>query len=385
MTDPLTPGVLVVGAGPAGLATSRALARKDVPHVVLERGDRVGHTWTQFYDSLTLHTAKRLSALPDRRFAKSVSTFPTRNDVVAYLDDYAREFALPVKTGMDVVSLTREGDLWVARTRAGDAVSAPVAVVATGIAANPVLPAIEGLDRFRGVVIHSVEYRRPRPFAGQRVLVIGAGNSAGEIATELALAGVATTIAMRSGATLLPRSVLGVPIQYLGLALDAFPRSVQRRCASALRRASALLGARSPVPPPPDAQCPRVPLIGLRLGELLRSGRLGLRPGVDAFTPEGARFAGGTAESFDAVILATGYRAALDFLNGSIGLDPCGFARRRDLVKSADKADLYFVGHNYGIRGSLHNIARDARVTARDIVRGNRQIRQPAWNVPNVH
>ena len=224
---------------------------------------------------------------------------------------------------------------------------------------------VHGRDAFRGRVLHSVKYQRPDGFAGQRVLVVGAGNSAGEIATELADARAQVTLAVRTGAVVVPREVAGIPVQFLSLVVGAFPRSAQRIATSALARVSGVLHGRPVLPPPQHSACPRVPLIGLRLADALRAGTVVLKGGIHAFAERGVRFDDQSEERFDAVILATGYRAAVGLLGRLVHVDPCGFARRRDRVASDDQPDLYFVGHNYSIQGALFNISRDARIVAR--------------------
>ena len=359
--------VLVIGAGPAGLATSAALTRAGVGHRVLERGDQVGHTWAHLYDSLVLHTAKRLSALPGLPFPSSTPRFPTRRDLLDYLRRYADTFRLPIDTRTDVVSVRRDGGGWVVRTAAGADLHAGAVVVATGIVANPYEPAIPHRDEFRGRLLHSVDYHRPDSFTGRRVLVVGAGNSAGEIAVELAREGAQVTLAVRTGAIVVPREVAGIPIQYFGVALGALPRSAQRLATSAMGQVSTLLHGRAILPAPPRSVCPRVPLIGLHLADALRARTILLKGGIAAFTESGVQFDDMSEAAFDAVILATGYRAAVGLLGPLIHVDPCGFARRRDRVASDDQQDLYFVGHNYGIQGALYNIARDARIVARHL------------------
>src|SRR5438034_11244902 len=98
---------LVIGAGPAGLATSAALSRERVQHVVLERGEQLGQTWANLYDSLVLHTAKGLSALPGLRFSRATPLFPSREDFLSYLHRYADQFRLPVPTLADVATRGR--------------------------------------------------------------------------------------------------------------------------------------------------------------------------------------------------------------------------------------------------------------------------------------
>src|SRR5436305_4996227 len=106
---------VVVGAGPAGLATSRELVRHGVEHVVLERGDRVGYSWSNLYESLTLHTGKHMSALPGLRLPRSAPLFVPREAFVTYLSSYAGKFALPVRTHWKVTaieSLTNTDSRW---------------------------------------------------------------------------------------------------------------------------------------------------------------------------------------------------------------------------------------------------------------------------------
>jgi hypothetical protein len=133
-------------------------------------------------------------------------------------------------------------------------------------------------------------------------------------------------------------------------------------------RGTAWLGTlvRGPSPLPPAAassgDCPDVPLIGFSLVDALKSGAVGLRPGLEAFTSTGVRFSDGSEAPYDDVLFATGYRATMGFLEADgVGRDSCGFARRADRVTSSDRPSLFFVGHNYDSRGGLCNLAIDAK------------------------
>lgn len=359
--------VVVVGAGPAGLATSRELTRRSIHHVVLERGETVGHTWANLYDSLVLHTGKHLSSLPGLPFGPRAPLFPPRAEFLDYLRLYASMFRLPVRTSTPAGRIERDGDAgWRVVTARGNIVARAV-VMATGIVANPVIPAFPGRDLFRGRVLHSVEYRRPGPFAGFRVLVVGAGNSAGEIAPELARAGAHVTVSVRSGATAVPRELLGLPIQYFAVVTSLLPAPLQRAVLAATARLGELRRGPSPLPPAPPSACPDVPLIGFHLIDAIRNGSVRLAPALERFTMDGVRFAGGVEQPFDAVILATGYHPALATLGGLVTLDRCGFASRERRVASRDAPGLFFVGQTYDRRGGLFNIGRDARRAARMI------------------
>src|SRR4029450_10409741 len=182
----------------------------------------------------------------------------------------------------------------------------------------PYIPEFPNLTQFKNRVIHSVEYRRPEPFARERVLVVGVGNSAGEISAGLANAGAQVTVAIRSGARVVPRDLFGVPVQYLGVALRHVPRSWLLRTMSITGAIAESIRGAPPLPPPVDSACATVPLIGFHLADAVKAGRIQLAAGVAEFTAEGVRFVDGAQRSFDTVILATGYRAALALLGNDI-------------------------------------------------------------------
>jgi hypothetical protein len=367
--------VAIVGAGPAGLASSRELSRAGIEHRVVERGPDIAHTWVNLYDSLVLHTGKPLSALPGMPFSASTPLFPSRKAFVDYLRGYASRFQVPVDTGTDVAAVVRDAGGWALHTTQGKELRAGAVIMATGIVANPYVAEIPKRECFRGAVIHSVDYRRPGMFAGKRVLVVGAGNSAGEISVDLAGAGAHVTVAVRSGARVVPLQMLGIPIQYFAVALSRLPREMQRRIQLAIGRVSEHVRGGRVLPQPVASDCSPVPLIGFHLVDAIRAGAILLRGAVAEFTTDGVRFVNGAEEPFDHVILATGFRAALKPLGHVVRSDACGFALRRNRVVSADQPGLYFVGHNYDTRGGLRNIGQDARLAATLIARSRGVVR----------
>jgi thioredoxin reductase len=379
---------IIIGAGPAGLATSRELKVRGVEHVVLERGDSVAHSWANSYDSLTLHTGKHMSGLPGMRLLRSAPLFVSRAEFVRYLSDYAKRFELPVRTGWNVrrvERLTGGEDRWLVRaaTPNGDAtISCRDLIVATGIMANPRKPDIAGGDAFTragGQLIHSVDYRRPDEYVDNRILVVGVGNSGGEIASELARAAnhngkkPRVTIAVRSGANVVPREILGLPIQYLAFYIRKLPRVAREAVVRLVGKIVEKRRGPPVLPRPAYGPLDAIPLIGFNLVDAIRDGLIEVRGGVERLTARGAAFADGKTPaevSFDVVILATGFAPALAPLGQLIRVDAKGFALRHDRVTSADHEGLYFVGHNYDATGGLFNIARDApmvgqRVAAR--------------------
>ncbi len=176
---------VVVGAGQAGLAASHHLARRGLPHVVLDANDRVGDAWRHRWDSLRLFTPARYSSLPGMAFPAPPATYPTKDQVADYMQAYAREFRLPIRTGVEVQRLSRDGDRF--EVDAGDRVwLAEHVIVATGHSHAPRIPPFAAeLDRDI-VQLHSRAYRNPSQLQAGDVLVVGAANSGAEIAVEVA-------------------------------------------------------------------------------------------------------------------------------------------------------------------------------------------------------
>ena len=351
---------VIIGAGPAGLAAAQVLRRRGLRFRLLERGDRPGHSWSRLYDSLTLHTGKHLSALPGMRFPRSTPLFPSRDDFLDYLESYVRTFDLDVETGTPVTTVERDG-VWLVHTP-NETIATQTLIVATGIIPGPFVPDIPGRAGFEGRLMHSIDYLRPAPFVGRRVLVVGVGNSGGEIGAELARAGVDTTIAVRSGANVVPRTIAGVPIQYLSVYVRKLPRGAQERIVAAIGHISEKRRGPPVLPRPPYSPLDAIPLIGFNLADEIRAGRVAVRPGLERFTRNGVLFTDRTEADFDDVILATGFRPALGPIAHLVRTDERGFALRTDRIRSADHQDLYFIGHNYDSSGGLQNIVRDARL-----------------------
>ena len=357
--------VLIVGAGPAGLATAYELSRRKIPYRLFERGPSLGTSWVNAYDSLRLHTGRHMSVLPGHRFPAGTPLFPTRDQFVAYLKEYADRAAIRIETGSEVTALRREGESWIAMVNGAPVYGAAV-VMATGIMSKPVVPDIPGFDAFTGDIIHSVTYRRPDAYRGQRVLVVGVGNSGGEIASELGAQGAQVTVLVRQGANVVPRAIAGVPIQYLAIAMRRLPRGARVVIASAMQRISRLRAGSDLLPRPPWTPLDRVPIIGFHLLEAIAAQKVQVKLGtIDRATSSAVHFSDGTQAEFDAIILATGFAPALDPLGTLVQLDHQGFPMRTDNVTSADQPGLWFVGMRYDTTGAIANIKDDAQLVGR--------------------
>ncbi|MFS8099346.1 NAD(P)/FAD-dependent oxidoreductase [Lentzea alba] len=176
---------IVIGAGQSGLATAHALLERGSRPLVLEAGDEPVGSWPHYYDSLTLFSPARYSALPGLPFPGDPERYPHRDEVVSYLRTYAARLNADVRTGCRVTEVVHDSEYRVT-TADGEIFTAPVVIAATGGFGNPHRPALPGLDAFPGTVLHAARYHCPEPFRGRRVVVVGAGNSAVQIAAELA-------------------------------------------------------------------------------------------------------------------------------------------------------------------------------------------------------
>ena len=173
--------VLIVGAGAAGLAAAGELGRRGISAVVLERGDSVATSWRRRYDRLRLNTSRWTSNLPHARYPKAASLFPSRDQVIGYLEDYAARHNIEISSGTIVERVDRDAHHWTLTTSAGQMTAAHV-IIATGHQHTPLIPAWPGREQFSGRLLHSSEYRNPREFHGADVLVVGPGCSGMEIA-----------------------------------------------------------------------------------------------------------------------------------------------------------------------------------------------------------
>jgi len=176
-------GTIIVGGGQAGLATGYHLARRGLPFVILDAGDRVGDSWRNRWDSLRLFTPARYDSLPGMKFPAPGFSYPSKDETASYLEAYAANFDLPVRSGVKVDRLFKERDRFV--VTAGDfRFEADNVVVASGAYHNPRVPEFAADLDPAIVQLHSSQYRDPSQLREGGVLVVGAGNSGAEIALE---------------------------------------------------------------------------------------------------------------------------------------------------------------------------------------------------------
>ncbi|HEY5665399.1 MAG TPA: NAD(P)/FAD-dependent oxidoreductase [Gammaproteobacteria bacterium] len=366
--------VLIVGAGAAGLSTAAALGRRGITARLIDRDTTIGGSWARRYAALHLHTIRRFSGLAHYPIPADRPQYLSKDAYAAYLRGYAARLGLDVVLGQDVQSVqpaSRAGGGWEVVSSSG-AQCARAVVVATGLYAEPLVPAVTGSDQFTGTLLHAAAYHDAAPYLGKRVLVVGLGNSGAEIAADLAAHGAGSVcVSIRTPPPIVSREMFGfVPVQLFGIALSpvGLPRIVDR-VSGALRRLSLGDLTRYGLQPatwgPFTEQRPAV--IDTGFLKQLKLGRIDPRPATAGFDMNEVIYSDGRREEVDAVIMATGYRTGLGKLLGrSAPIDAAG--RPVDpLDVMAAVPGLYFVGFTETVRGQLFEINRQSRRVAADI------------------
>jgi putative flavoprotein involved in K+ transport len=284
--------LVIIGAGQSGLAAAQQAQLHGLEPLVLEARERPTGSWPDYYDSLRLFSPARFSGIPDAPFPGDPDHYPSRDEVSEYLTTFADRLGVEIRTSVRVMAVHAPADGgFRIETAAGDEIEAAGLVAATGSFSNPYRPSLPGQEHFQGRILHAAEYRSPEPFAGQRVVVVGGGNSAVQIAYDLAEVAT-TTIASRG------------PLQFVDQRPDG--RDIHHRLTAGfddlpLEWLAPLLTATLVLDPG-------------TYGKALADGLLDRRPMFTAFDAETVTWADGTREQVDAVVFATGYRPALDYL-----------------------------------------------------------------------
>jgi putative flavoprotein involved in K+ transport len=364
MPRPDAATVVIVGAGPAGLGVAGALAERGIAARVLERDHAIGARWRGRYDRLRLHTVRSFSGLPGEPIPRRCTRYVAKDDYADYLERYVRRLRLDVRLGIDVRQVSANGDGWWLEANEASLRSASV-VVATGRYDRPWMPDWPGRSTFRGVLQHAAEFRRGWDLRGQRVLVVGLGNSGAEIAAELTEHAASVAVSVRTTPPIARRQVGGVPLQLLGIALAPLPAGPVDGVGALLRRMSVgdlgAYGLGRAAWGPFAARRP--PVIDAGFLTALRAGRLRVVPAVVAVTEDGVVLENGVEERFDAIVAATGYRTSLDDL-----VDVPGVLTADGVPRSTrPREGLYFVGFRDSVRGQLFEASREARRVAADL------------------
>jgi hypothetical protein len=322
------PRIAIIGAGPSGLATVKTLAAAGLTDIAcLEAQDELGGNWVyrdatghaSVYETTHIISSKRLSQYSDFPMPASYPDFPSHRQVLDYFRAYADRFGLGrfIRFGVTVEHAAPEADgRWRLRLATAGGVAEEVfdrLVVCSGHHWSPSEPHYPGT--FSGRTLHAHDYRRAEPFRGERVLVVGGGNSACDIAVETSRVSAFTAISMRRGYHIVPKVVFGMPIDIAYRRLRHLPKWLRQRVLDLLLRVVVGRYDRYGLQAPERRVMEMHPTLNSELLYLIRHGRVHPRVGIERFDGAAVHFSDGTVEPYDAVIFATGYRTRFPFFD----------------------------------------------------------------------
>lgn len=370
------PRVAVVGAGPAGLAALKALVDVGVSPVGYEVGERPGGLWVRdngraespAYGSLHLNTSKGRTEFADFPMPAEWPDYPSADLVAGYLADYARTFDLDrhVRYGTTVVSVEREGPgEWVVTTEDGTADRFDAVVVANGHNREPKWPEPAHPGDFDGRSMHAHDYRDAETFRGRRVLVVGMGNSAMDIAVDASYVSRGPVLlSARRGVHIVPKYLFGRPSDATGGALSALPWRVRQAVAQTMLRFAVGDPSRYGLPTPAGGLFQNHPTISDTIHHRLTHGEVEARAGIERFEKDRVVFTDGRSDQVDLVVWATGYRVTVPFLSKRwLGPDPEAMPLY-ERVFHLDDPGLMFVGLMQSTGAALPVVEAQAKLAA---------------------
>lgn len=353
--------VAVIGAGSSGIAALKVLREAGLEATAFEVSDRIGGNWaihnpngmSAAYETLHMNTSRERMQYSDFPVDPELPDFPRHDQVARYFDDYADHFGLRphirFRTRVDHVRPLHGGGFEVTTTALPDAVpraegagpsgareAGPsrterfdAVVVANGHHWLPRWPdpMPEGAGSFTGELMHAHAYRTPRQWTDRRVVVVGLGNSATDIAVDASYLAASTTLSVRRGAHILPKYLFGVPFDRFGVAPGV---SDAARWAAARPLIAAVTGpmTRYGLPKPDHRLAEAHPTVSNRILDRLAHGAITVRPTIERFEGPEVVFSDGTRQEADVVVFCTGYSMAMPFLDPEV-LDPRGDNRVR--------------------------------------------------------
>jgi cation diffusion facilitator CzcD-associated flavoprotein CzcO len=316
---------LVIGAGPAGLATARALAARGLPYDQVERNEGVGGIWdidapgSPMYEAAHFISSRTLSGFPGFPMGADLPDYPDHRQVLGYLRDFAAAYRLGgrVETGRSVSSVQAEGGRYLVTLDGGEQRSYAAVVCCSGAQWTPRMPEIP--EAFTGEVVHSKEYRDLEQLRGRRVLVIGGGNSACDIVVDAARAAERAVISMRRGYWFIPKHVFGVPSDVFAARGPHLPKRIEQALFGFVLTKLYGKPERLGLPKPDHRVFETHPVLNSNLFLALQHGDVVPRPGIADMAGTTVTFTDGSTEDVDLVIAATGYRHTIPYAQDLFG------------------------------------------------------------------
>lgn len=366
---------LVLGAGPAGLAAARALRRRGIGAVVLERGADVCGSWRAGYEGLAINSTRRLSSLPWMRIDAASGPWVASHDLVLYGERYARRFVPDIRFGHEILAIDREGGGWTVRTDQGDYWS-PWVIVALGLNAKPYTPPWEGVAGFSGELLHARAFRRSATYRGKEVVVVGVGASGTDIAVRLAEGGAGRVwLSIRTPPLVMRRHLSTAALSLVIKEGRRPPKFLVDRSGIWVHRLLWGDMTQFGLATPTEGLATGLEVRGhgstvdRGMMSAIRAGRIRVLPAVERFDGADVVLANGARVQPDTVIAATGQRTGLRRLLGELEVL---HEDERPLVHGGDTGPaapgLHFIGYRLPA-GQLLDLRFDAPAIARRLSR----------------
>jgi thioredoxin reductase len=355
------PGVCIIGAGSSGITAAQVLHARGVAFDCFELGSEVGGNWrygndnqmSSAYESLHINTSRQLMEYAARPMPADLPDYPSHRQIAAYFDDFVDHFGFRDRISFrtEVVKVQPSGGGYDVTVRPVGGVPEMRhyghVIVANGHHWDPRWPepSFPGAETFPGEQLHAHHYRTPDPLVGKRVLVLGIGNSACDIAVESSRVARSTDLAMRRGAHIVPKYLLGVPTDRLtDSPIARAPLWVQQALMTALLRLTQGKVTDYGLPEPDHAVLHAHPTVSQELLNRLGHGDITVRPNIDRFEGSKIFFVDGSSGEYDVVVYCTGYKVSFPFLDDSVVATEDNHVELYRRVVDPDHPGLYFLG-----------------------------------------
>lgn len=358
--------VVIIGAGPAGLAAATCLKQHKIPLVILEKSNQIAPKWKEHYDRLHLHTHKDYSYLPGMKFPKETPVFPSRDQVWDYLKSYANHFKhMPIfKT--TVQSIRKEKYLWHIKTDDAE-LKAKHVIIATGRNCEPKETSLEVLKDYSGKVLHSCHYKNGSSFKDKKVLVVGAGNTGAEIALDLLEHGAKPSWCVRSPTYVAPLHAFGSATQVTNIRMSRFPMSLTDPITKFFLKLKigdlSSYGIEGPKAGPREHMLGKgqTPIIDIGTIAAVKEGKIKVVKEIEKTKVLTVFFKNGNEEKFDAIVLATGYKTGLEKIleDSDRYLDEDGLPNKD--IDFVERNRIYFLGIREKGTGVFYEINKDSQ------------------------
>ena len=367
--------VAVVGCGAAGLAATKELSQAGLDVTCFEKADRIGGIWafensaglSPCYRTLHLNTSRARTEYRDYPMPADWPDFPSHWHIHRYFEDYvdAHGFRDRIRFETGVELVRREAGGWSIELSTGETESFDALIVANGHNWHPRMPDPPYPGEFAGEQIHAHDFRDNESFAGRRVMIVGMGNSAMDIAVESSWVAERTFLSVRSGSHVVPKYLFGKPAdQITSPLMTRLPWQLRQPLSHLLLRLAVGRVSRYGLPRPEHGLLQDHPTISDTILHRLTHGEVEPKPAIERFDGESVHFADDSSERVDTIVWATGYRVEIPFLDLALLSHPADELPLYKRVFSLEHPDLFFVGLVQSTGSAIPIVEQQAKIVA---------------------